>query len=94
MIHLRYQETPDKIYYCDAEDNLPEGSTYDFRQWVFDNDFHGLALLGQTHLVYSPRLIKDYLRMRGIPFEEIVEDVVDAEIVRQVKGISKLEIMD
>ncbi len=96
MIHLTSYTTPNLIYYCHAEENLPEGDIYDFREWIVDNDFHGLAIPGESHLVYSPQLIREYLQMRGIPFEEIIEDrgVVVTEIRNQARGLSRLEIMD
>lgn len=94
--NIRYQETSGHVFYCHAEEEVPD--IFDFKEWIFDNNYGGLLIKGQDHLCYSPRLVKDYLTIvHGFSCVEIAEDygeAVDPEIIRQAKGLSQLEIMD
>lgn len=94
--NIRYQATDKDVFYCHAEKEVEDMD--DFRAWAFKNNYQGLLIKGQDHLCYSPRVVRDYLTIvKGFQCVNIAKDIgeeVDAEIVRQAKGLSKLEIMD
>ncbi len=89
---IRYHENKRGVFYCHAEEEVED--MYDFREWIFDNKLDGIDIPGQDHLCYRTKDVMGYLQMKGFQCVEIVEDYGEGEIVRQARGLSKLEIMD
>ncbi len=93
MKSVKTHEADNGVFYCHAEDEVKD--FYDFREWIEDNDYCGLVVKGQDHLVYSPRLVREYIRtIEKRDCKDLVEDYGQGEIIRQARGLSNLEIMD
>ena len=89
-IHYHQRET---VTYCYADEEIPRQYWHDFKEWMFDNEYEALIIPGLKRLVYHSRHVREYMRMKGIPIEEIIED--ETHIIREIaRGRSKLEIMD
>jgi hypothetical protein len=71
-----------KVIYCHAEDEIHEDWVVDFKDWCEDRGQPAMIVVQQDHLVYFPHHVRDYKQYKGLPIEEIIEDM--GELVKYI----------